>query len=107
MKANKLLIGLSLLTLLLLVAACGAAAPQSAAPAQEQAAPAQEEAASGGEMKTETVTIGYTASKTGSQEVSSRNQTRGLELWLEQVNENGITLSDGTVVKFEAKTYDD
>lgn len=96
MTFNKLLIAISLLTLVLLIAACGAAAPESAAPSQDEA---------GGDMQT--VTIGYTASKTGSQEVSSRNQTRGLELWLEQVNENGITLSDGTVVKFEAKTYDD
>jgi len=30
-----------------------------------------------------------------------------MELWLEQVNAKGITLADGTVVKFEFKTYDD
>jgi branched-chain amino acid transport system substrate-binding protein len=93
MKFNRLLMVISLLVLLMLVAACGGGAP------------AQEEPASSGAAKE--VVIGYTASKTGSQEVPSRGQTRGLELWLEQVNKNGITLSDGTVVKFQAKTYDD
>jgi branched-chain amino acid transport system substrate-binding protein len=67
--------------------------------------PAAEEPAPSGEV--ETVVIGYTASKTGSQEVPSSGQTRGLELWLESVNEKGVVLPDGTTVKFEAKTYDD
>jgi ABC-type branched-subunit amino acid transport system substrate-binding protein len=93
MKFNRLLTVISLFVLLMLVAACSGAVP------------AQEESAPSGEAKE--VVIGYTASKTGSQEVPSRGQTRGLELWLEQVNKNGITLSDGTVVKFQAKTYDD
>jgi len=57
--------------------------------------------------QTKTVVLGFTSSKTGSQEVPSTGQTRGLELWLEQVNAKGITLADGTVVKFEFKTYDD
>lgn len=102
---------ISLLLTMVLIAACGAAAPDTAAPAEDEAAPAVEEQAvaesgeTGGDV--ETVVIGYTASKTGSQEVPSRGQTGGLELWLEHVNENGITLSDGTVVKFEAVTYDD
>ena len=56
---------------------------------------------------TKTVIIGFTSSKTGSQEVPSTGQTRGLELWLEQVNAQGVKLTDGTVVKFEFKTYDD
>jgi len=110
-----------LLALLLSAAQCGgAAAPEQQAPAQEEPevaveepaaveeAPeemAEEEMAPSGEE--ETVVIGYTASKTGSQEVPSRGQTRGLELWLEQVNEKGIVLPDGTTVKFEAITYDD
>jgi branched-chain amino acid transport system substrate-binding protein len=56
----------------------------------------------------ETVTIGFTSSLTGAQEVSSKRQVAGLNLWMDQVNEaGGITLSDGTVVKFEAVTYDD
>lgn len=56
---------------------------------------------------TKTVVIGFTSSKTGSLEVPSTGQTRGLELWLEHVNATGITLPDGTIVKFEFKTYDD
>ncbi|MEW5959567.1 MAG: ABC transporter substrate-binding protein, partial [Chloroflexota bacterium] len=109
-----ILFGLMVSLLLLVAAQCGAAAPEPQAPApttpevavEEPAAPTAEEAqAPAGEMQT--VVIGYTASKTGSQEVPSRGQTRGLELWLEQVNQQGVTLADGTVVKFEAKTYDD
>jgi ABC-type branched-subunit amino acid transport system substrate-binding protein len=117
---KRLILFAMLIAVLLVAAQCGgAAAPESAAPAQEEpevaveepaaaeeepAATAEEAMPSGGEA---TVVIGYTASKTGSQEVPSRGQTRGLELWLEQVNQEGVTLSDGTVVKFEAKTYDD
>ena len=115
----KRLLLLALLVMALLIAAqCGGAvAPEPAAPAQEepevaaeepvatQEEPAAEEAMPAAEAQT--VVIGYTSSRTGSQEVPSRGQTRGLELWLEQVNQKGVTLSDGTVVKFEAKTYDD
>jgi len=54
-----------------------------------------------------TVVIGFTASKTGAQEVPSTGQSRGLELWLEHVNASGLKLPDGTIVKFEFKTYDD
>jgi ABC-type branched-subunit amino acid transport system substrate-binding protein len=117
MKRTMLMV--MLLALLLMAAQCVGVTPQPAAPAQEQPevaveepAPPEaesgamaEEAAPSGEA--ETVVIGYTSSKTGSQEVPSRGQTRGLELWLEQVNQEGITLSDGTTVKIEAKTYDD
>ncbi len=59
-------------------------------------------------MKEETVVIGFTSSLTGSQEVSSKRQVNGFLLWMNQVNEaGGIALSDGTVVKFDYKTYDD
>ena len=55
-----------------------------------------------------TVVIGFTSSLTGSQEVSSKRQVNGFNLWMKQVNDGGgLKLSDGTVVKFEAKTYDD
>ncbi len=113
------LLAILLLALLLSAAQCGgAAAPEPQAPAKEEPEVAVEEPAAAEETptaeeapaamgETKTVVIGYTASKTGSQEVPSRGQTHGLELWLQQVNQNGITLSDGTVVKFEAKTYDD
>ena len=57
---------------------------------------------------TETVVIGFTSSQTGSLEVSGGRQAKGLELWMNDVNEaGGITLSDGTVVMFESVTYDD
>lgn len=109
---KRSIIFILLLTLALVAAQCGAAAP-AAAPADQQAA-AQQDAAkpneepaaaqAGGEK---TVIIGFTASKTGSLEVPSTGQTRGLELWLEQVNKTGVKLADGTVIKFEPKSYDD
>ncbi len=55
-----------------------------------------------------TMTIGYTASLTGKQEVSASRQAKGLKLWMKLVSEaGGVILSDGTVVKFKAVTYDD
>ncbi len=55
-----------------------------------------------------TLVIGFTSSITGKYETSSGRQVRGFNLWMEQVNETGgIKLGDGTVVKFEAVTYDD
>ena len=55
-----------------------------------------------------TITIGYTASITGKLEVSAGRQSKGLQLWMKQVNDaGGVTLSDGTIVKFKAATYDD
>ena len=86
------------------LAACGgggAVATQPPAASQPPAA-TQPPAA-----QTKTVILGFTSSKTGSQEVPSTGQTRGLELWLDQVNATGITLPDGTVIKFEFRTYDD
>lgn len=63
-------------------------------------------AAQGG--KEVTVTIGFTESQTGKYNVSSGRQAKGLRLWMEQVNNaGGIRLSDGTVVKFQAVSYDD
>jgi branched-chain amino acid transport system substrate-binding protein len=70
--------------------------------------PAEEPAAEEPMMEEVTVTIGFTSSLTGSQEVSSKRQVNGFNLWMEQTNEaGGVTLSDGTVVKFAAQTYDD
>jgi branched-chain amino acid transport system substrate-binding protein len=55
-----------------------------------------------------TAVIGFTASQTGSLNVESTRQTNGLNLWMDQVNNaGGIKLSDGTVVKFASKFYDD
>jgi ABC-type branched-subunit amino acid transport system substrate-binding protein len=62
--------------------------------------------ATSGEAKT--LVIGYTASNTGSLNVSSTRQGNGLKLWIDQVNQaGGITLSDGTVVKLDSVSYDD
>jgi len=97
---------LLLVVLALIAAQCGAAPTQApAAPAKEESAAAQQESAPAGGTKT--LIIGFTSSKTGSLEVPSTGQTRGLELWLEQVNKTGVKLADGTVIKFEPKTYDD
>jgi ABC-type branched-subunit amino acid transport system substrate-binding protein len=55
-----------------------------------------------------TLTIGFTASQTGSLQVESKRQLNGLNLWIKQVNDaGGIKLKDGTVLKFTAKFYDD
>jgi branched-chain amino acid transport system substrate-binding protein len=54
------------------------------------------------------VTIGFTASLTGSQEVSSKRQVDGFHLWMRRVNESGgIRLRDGSTVTFAEKSYDD
>ncbi len=117
MKRFVLLLVL-LLSLGLVAAQCGGANPPAAkeaakeAPKEEAKEAAKEEsketakeaaAPSGKEVN---VVIGFTASKTGEQEVPSSGQTRGLESWLESVKA-GITLADGTVVKFTAVSYDD
>ncbi|MFZ5818434.1 MAG: amino acid ABC transporter substrate-binding protein [Chloroflexota bacterium] len=93
----------------LFLAACGpqaTQAPPEPAATEAPAEPAATEAPA--EPMEKTVVIGFTSSLTGSQEVSSKRQVNGFNLWLEQVNEaGGVTLSDGTVVKFDFKTYDD
>ncbi len=121
----KLRISLALSSLLvfsLLLTACAQPTPTQApeqpaatqAPAQpaetqapEQPAatqPPQEEP----QAKEVTAIIGFTASQTGNLNVESTRQTNGLTLWMKQVNEaGGIKLADGSVVKFEAKFYDD
>lgn len=109
-----------LLTLLmvasLFLTACGGGATEAPAPAEPAApeptqAPAQPEATEAPAepaMEEQTVVIGFTSSLTGSQEVFSKRQVNAFNLWMEQVNEaGGITLSDDTVIKFAAQTYDD
>jgi len=100
----------------LVLSACGPSATPTEAPAQPAApaateAPAQPAAPAATEapmMTEKTVTIGFTSSLTGSNEVNSKRQVTGFNLWMDQVNQaGGITLSDGTVVKFAAQTYDD
>jgi ABC-type branched-subunit amino acid transport system substrate-binding protein len=97
-------LALLLLTSLLL-AAC---APQATAvPPASTEAPTPAPAATAGPVE-KTVTIGFTASLTGSLNVESTRQNNGLKLWMDQVNgAGGIKLSDGTTVKFQSKFYDD
>lgn len=107
MKRSLLNILVLLLVASFLLSACQPAAQPAteAAPPDEPAEGSVDEEPSGGEV---TVVIGFTSSLTGSQEVSSKRQVNGFTLWLEQLNEaGGITLSDGTVVKFDFVTYDD
>jgi len=105
MKRSISILFIMLVTLSLLLSACQQqAAEPEAPPAQETEATKSEEPAA----KEVTALIGFTSSLTGSQEVSSKRQVNGFTLWMNQVNESGgITLSDGTVVKFDFKTYDD
>ena len=100
----------------LILSACGpSAAPTEAPAAQPTEAPTEAPQATQAPAVTQapaatekTITIGFTSSLTGAQEVSSKRQVAGFNLWMNQVNEaGGIKLSDGTVVKFAAKTYDD
>ena len=86
MKRSLFHISIVLMLIGLVLSACGPAAPTQEGP----------------------VVIGFTSSLTGAQEVSSKRQVAGFNLWMKQVNEaGGIKLSDGTVITFAAKTYDD
>jgi branched-chain amino acid transport system substrate-binding protein len=98
----------TILALLMLVAlvvtSCAPAATPTAVPTKPAAKPTEKPS----ESVTKTMVIGYTASLTGSLEVSAGRQSKGLQLWMKQLNDaGGITLSDGTIVKFDAATYDD
>ncbi|GAB4501449.1 MAG: amino acid ABC transporter substrate-binding protein [Anaerolineales bacterium] len=96
----------------MLLAACAPAAPAATeapapiAPAPTDA-PAPTEAPTAAPVET-TAIIGFTASQTGKLNVESTRQNNGLKLWMDQVNAaGGIKLADGSVVKFDAKFYDD
>jgi ABC-type branched-subunit amino acid transport system substrate-binding protein len=95
----------SLILVILIVAACAPApqatpAPQPTQAAQPTQAPQPAEA--------KKLVIGFTASQTGAQNVSSGKQNEGLQLWLDDVKKaGGIKLKDGTVYMPEMKFYDD
>ncbi|MEW5868811.1 MAG: amino acid ABC transporter substrate-binding protein [Chloroflexota bacterium] len=95
-RASTLLFAL-VFVLSLLLASCQAPATPTNAPQ------------SGGETTKEvTALIGFTASQTGSLNVESTRQINGLNLWMKQVNDaGGVKLSDGSMVKFQSKFYDD
>ena len=105
MKRTINLIWVLLLISSMLLSACGPAPePEGVTPEVTMTeAPGEEPTA-----KEVTVVVGFTSSLTGNQEVSSKRQVNGFTLWMNQINEaGGITLSDGTVVMFDFKTYDD
>ena len=80
-----------------LLTACGA--PAAVDPAKTNEAP---------NVVGKTVVIGFTASLTGKLNVESTRQNNGFKLWMDQVNAaGGIKLTDGSVVKFASKFYDD
>src|SRR5215208_5329661 len=116
MKRSLLNMFTLLIVMGMILSACapGAAAPTEA-PAAVTEAPVETAPTEAPAAATEppapvekTITIGFTSSLTGAQEVSSKRQVAGFNLWMNQVNEaGGIKLSDGTVVKFAAQTYDD
>jgi ABC-type branched-subunit amino acid transport system substrate-binding protein len=111
MKGSLFSIFTILVLMGLILSACGPGAAPAEAPAEIEATDAPAEgpvAPQESVMVEETVVIGFTSSRTGSQEVSSKRQVAGFNLWMDQINEaGGIALSDGTVVNFEAHTYDD
>lgn len=94
----------------LVLTACGPAATPTEAPVVMTEAPTEAPVMTEAPVVVmeKTITIGFTSSLTGSQEVSSKRQVAGFNLWMNQVNEaGGIALSDGTLVTFAAQTYDD
>ncbi len=100
MKGVKWLLTV-LFILALVVTGCAKAAP-TPAPQPEQK-PAEKPAA-----KTMTVVLGFTASQTGKYAKESKEQVQGIQLWLKDLEKaGGLKLPDGTVVKFETKSYDD
>jgi ABC-type branched-subunit amino acid transport system substrate-binding protein len=105
MKRILLIVGTLGIISSMLLSSCS---PQAASPTIEPTTLAQQQPAATAGSKEITITIGFTSSSTGSQEVSSKRQVNGFTLWLNQVNEaGGILLNNGTVVKFDFVTYDD
>src|SRR5437867_9367894 len=52
--------------------------------------------------------IGFTASQTGAQNVASKKQTEGIQLWVDDVTKaGGIKIGNNTVLMPEIKFYDD
>ena len=95
----------------LALAACGPKATPTEAPVPTKAptaAPVVTEAPTEAPVVEKTAVVGFTASLTGKLNVESTRQNNGFQLWMEQVNAaGGIPLADGSVVKFESKSYDD
>ncbi len=85
----------------LMLAACAPATTPQPTTAPPTAAPKATAAP-------KTLLIGFTASQTGAQNVASKKQIEGIQLWLDDVKKaGGIKLKDGTVYNPEIKFYDD
>jgi len=84
----------------LVATACGGtAAPTSSPGASTQASAA---------ATTQKLVIGFTASQTGAQNVASKKQTEGIQLWVDDVTKaGGIKIGSNTVLMPEIKFYDD
>lgn len=108
MKRTNLLVFLGILFFAWLLVACSPSGGDEEAATNADEETAVESADTSESGGSQTVVIGFTASQTGAQNVSSTRQVNGLNLWMNQVNEaGGIVLSDGTTITFEAVTYDD
>jgi len=83
----------------LLAAACGGATTPVVSPG------------AGTQSSTPTTTklvIGFTASQTGAQNLPSKKQTEGIQLWVDEVTKaGGIKIGNNTVLIPEIKFYDD
>jgi len=88
-----------LFVLALLVTGCSKPAPTPTPKPAEQ--PTQAPAA-------KTLVLGFTASQTGKYAKESKEQTQGLQLWLQDLEKaGGLALPDGTRINFQLKSYDD
>ena len=96
----------------LLLLGCGKESPKPKAEkpqaAQQPQVPATAATPAPETKGAKTVTIGFTASKSGPLKTEGERQINGFNLWMEQVNaKGGIPLADGTKVTVVAKDYDD
>ncbi len=90
--------------LALVVTGCAKATPTPT----PKPAPAQPTPTPKPQAKTMTVVLGFTASQTGKYAKESKEQVQGIKLWLQDLEKaGGLKLPDGTVIKFETKSYDD
>jgi len=102
------LLSLLILSSMALAACAPAATPVATAAPTAAPTVAQTVAQTVAPVMEKTAVIGFTASLTGKLNVESTRQNNGLALWMKQVNDaGGIKLTDGTVVKFDSKFYDD
>jgi len=91
---------------MLVLAACAPAPTPAPTAAPPTAAPKPTEAPKPAETKK--LVLGFTASQTGAQQVASKKQIEGLQLWLDDVKtQGGIKTKSGVIYMPEMKFYDD